>query len=215
MTSSYIYRGLSFSNDHPALQGSFYWGYGNIFAGAWSSSLSDQDGDGYELETDYYAGYANSFAGIDWFVVPIYYKFSSFDQNNTAGADADIFEVWLDASYAINETFSINSMYAYSPDFFFESGDAHYIKGDITVNLPAGFSLNARIGYQVEGDNVDFVGADGWDYTHWDVSLAKSVVGFDLSLMYNDTSADKITDSVNANFFDSTDNSDDTVMFKV
>ncbi len=213
MTSNYMYRGMSFTNDKPALQGSFDWGYGNFFAGAWSSSLSDQDGDGYELETDFYVGYADSVAGIDWFVMPIYYKFSSFDKKNVDGLDADVFELWLDASYAINDTVSVHSMYAYSPDFFFESGDAHYIKGDVTVQLPQGFSLNAGLGYQdVEG----WGGNTGWDYTHWDVTIAKSLAGFDLSLMYSDTSADKATDELNANFWaGATDNSDDTVTFTV
>lgn len=216
MTSNYMYRGLSFSDDKPALQGSFDWGYSNFFAGVWSSSLKDQDGDGYELETDFYAGYANSVAGIDWFVMPIYYKFSSFDQKNTGGADADVFELWLDASYAINDTFTVHGMYAYSPDFFFESGNANYVRGDVTANLPQGFSLTAGVGYQdVQGDNGNWVGADGWDYTHWDVTLAKSLAGFDLSLMYSDTSADKITDSLNTNFMGSTDNSDDVVTFTV
>tara|TARA_R110001606_G_scaffold348746_1_gene498443 strand:+ start:83286 stop:84083 length:798 start_codon:yes stop_codon:yes gene_type:complete len=217
MTSNYMYRGMSFTNDKPALQGSFDWGYSNFFAGAWSSSLADQDSDGYELETDFYVGYADSVAGIDWFVMPIYYKFSSFDQKNTGGADADVFELWLDAAYAINETFSVHGMYAYSPDFFFESGDSHYVRGDVTANLPRGFSLTAGVGYQdVEGDNGNWVGAQGWDYTHWDITLAKSLAGFDLSLMYSDTDADKATDSLNANFWGgATDNTDDTVTFTV
>jgi uncharacterized protein (TIGR02001 family) len=216
MTSNYMYRGLSFTNDHPALQGSFDWGYGNVFAGVWASSLQDQDGSGYELETDWYAGYANSIAGIDWFVMPIYYNFTDYEENTNGGAKANVFELWLDASYAINDTFSVHGMYAYSPDFFFESGNAHYVRGDVTANLPQGFSLTAGVGYQdVEGDNTDYLSGRGWDYTHWDISLAKSVAGFDLSLMYSDTSADKITDSVNAEFMGSTDNSDDTVTFTV
>lgn len=212
MTSNYMFRGTSFSNDKPALQGSFDWGYGNFFAGTWASSLADLDGDGYSLENDFYVGYANSIAGIDWYIMPIYYKFSSFDEKNTGGLNVDIFELWLDASYAINDTFSVHSMYAYSPDFFYESGDAHYIKGDVTANLPNGFSLNAGYGYQdVEG----WGGSTGWDYTHWDVSISKDLAGFNLSLMYSDTSDDKITDDLNANFMGSTDNSDDAVIFTV
>lgn len=216
MTSSYMYRGTSFSDDQPALQGSFDWGYGNFFAGAWSSSLVDQDGSGYELETDFYAGYANSFAGIDWFVMPIYYHFWDFAERNTAGADADVFEVWLDASKVINDTFTLHAMYAYSPDFFFESGDANYIKGDITANLPYGFSLNAGFGYQdVEGDNAAFVGGAGWSYTHWEIGLGKSLAGFDFDLRYHDTSDDSLTDDLVTNFFGATDNTDDGVVFTI
>lgn len=215
-TSNYMYRGLSFSNDHPALQGSFDWSYGNLFAGVWGSSLSDQSGSGYELENDFYVGYADSVAGIDWFVMPIYYHFYDDDENDTGGAEADVFELWLDASYAINDTVSVHGMYAYSPDFFFESGNAHYVKGDVTFQLPQGFSLNAGIGYQdVEGDNGNFVTAQGWDYTHWDIGISKDLAGFNLDLRYSDTSEDSASDTINTGFFVDTGNTDDTVTFTV
>lgn len=215
-TSNYIYRGLSFSKDDPAIQGSFDWSYGNVFAGIWASSLADQSGSGYELENDFYIGYANSFAGIDWYVMPIYYHFYDDSTKDTAGAEADVFEIWLDASYAINDTVSVHAMYAYSPDFFFESGDAHYIKADVTVNLPQGFVLNAGYGYQdVQGDNGDYVTDKGWDYTHWDIGISKDLAGFNLDLRYSDTSEDSKTDTINTGFFVDTGNTDDTVTFTV
>lgn len=34
LTTDYMFRGISFSNSEPALQGSFDWSYGNFFAGA-------------------------------------------------------------------------------------------------------------------------------------------------------------------------------------
>lgn len=221
MTTNYMYRGISFSDDRAALQGSFDWSYNNVFAGVWGSSLADQDASGYELENDFYVGYADSFAGIDWFVMPIYYHFYGYDKNNVKSDSgkstrADVFELWLDASYAINDTVSVHGMYAYSPDFFFESGDANYVRGDVTVQLPQGFSINAGVGYQdVRGGDNDGVTPEGWDYTHWDVTLAKSLAGFDLSLMYSNTDAHDMTDSLNKNFLGSTENSDDVVTFTV
>jgi len=212
MTSNYMFRGLSFTDDQPALQGSFDWGYGNFFAGVWGSSIHDLDGaSGYELETDWYAGYANSIAGIDWFVMPIYYHFSDYDKSQY-GVDADVFEVWLDASYAINDTYSVHGMYAYSPDFSFESDTAHYVRGDVTANLPAGFSLTAGVGYQDVDGGTTYPG--GFDYTHWDISLAKSVAGFDLSLMYSDTNIDN-SDDIITKEYTATEQADDTVTFTV
>lgn len=148
--------------------------------------------------------------------MPIYYNFTDFNENNTGGADADVVEVWLDASYAINDTFTLHGMYAYSPDFFFESSDAHYVRADVTAALPAGFSLTVGAGYQdVEGDNGNWVGADGWDYTHWDVSISKDLAGFNLNLMYSDTSEDSATDDLNTIFFTDTKQSDSEVVFTV
>jgi uncharacterized protein (TIGR02001 family) len=209
MTSNYMFRGLSFTNDQPALQGSFDWGYGNVFAGVWGSSISDIDDSGYELETDWYAGYADSVAGIDWFVMPIYYSFT----DNNLSPDANMWEIWLDASYAINDTFTMHGMYAYSPEMSYEYGDGNYIRGDVTANLPQGFSLTAGVGYQ----DVEGTGDTGtaFDYTHWDITLAKSVAGFDLSLMYSDTNADKATDSLIVAGWVAADNADDTVTFTV
>jgi uncharacterized protein (TIGR02001 family) len=209
MTSNYMFRGLSFTDDQPALQGSFDWGYGNFFAGVWASSIHDLDTSGYELESDWYAGYANSIAGIDWFIMPIYYNFSDYD----GGLDADVFEVWLDASYAINDTFSVHGMYAYSPDFSFETDTAHYVRGDVTANLPAGFSLTAGMGYQDVDGGTSYPG--GFDYTHWDISLAKSVAGFDLNLMYSDTSAEDMSDSLLKSGYTVAEQADDVVVFTV
>ncbi len=230
LTSSYMYRGISFSDDNVALQGSFDWGYGNFFAGIWSSSIVDQDpgvgphpdgfggpGSEYELESDFYVGYADSIAGFDWYVMPIYYHFWGFDKDNSVvpNADADVFEVWFDVSRAINDTISVHALYAYSPDFFFESGDAHYIKGDITVALPGDFSINGGVGVQtVDGGKAPGL-TSGWTYTHWEIGLSKSLVGFDFDLRYHGTSDDEATDDLVAVFTGATDITDDTIVFTI
>jgi len=224
MTTDYIFRGVSFTGEDPAIQGSFDWGYGNFFVGIWGSNIKGEtlgtSGDGFELELDYYAGYWNSFAGFDWWVMPIYYHFpGASDSLGEAGfianpdLETDQFEIWFEISRTIDTiplspTFTF--FYAYSPDFTLEDGDGNYVRGSVALSLAAGFGLDGGVGYQdVEGeDTTGSTGAfcdtttgvtsvaagsicDGYSYTHWDIGLTNSLVGFDLDLRYHDTDDDK------------------------
>lgn len=230
-TTDYVFRGISFSDSLPALQGSFDWSYGNFFVGAWSSSLADaSDSDQYDLETDFYGGYANSFAGFDWYVMPIYYHIWGSDEDDTsanfgvpgAGLDPDVFEVWFDVTRTLSEvplSPTLHVLYAYSPDYFFSSGDGHYIKGDVTFTLPGDVSLNAGYGYQtVEGGDYGSAavfGTGGWDYSHYEVGLSKSLVGFDFDLRYHNVSDNDLDDQLITDFLVTKENAEDRIVFTV
>ncbi len=246
MTTDYVFRGISFSGEDPAIQGSFDWAYGNFFAGIWGSSIKGEafgtSGDGFESEFDYYVGYSNSFAGFDWYVMPIYYNFPgasdslgelAFAGRSTSELETDQFEVWVEVSRAVDTlplspTFTL--FYSYSPDFTLEDGSGNYIRGSVALSLPAGFGLDGGVGYQdVEGDDATgssgafcdpAIGSvtsiaggslcDGYSYTHWDIGLTNSLVGFDFDLRYHDTDDDKAT----AAFYGS-DNIDARLVFTV
>jgi len=170
ITTDYIFRGVSFTGQEPAMQGSFDWGYNNFYAGVWGSSIKGEvglPGDGYQQEFDYYGGYANSLGPIDYDVMAIYFNFPgasdsfgslAFPGRSTGDLETDQFEMWLNLSH----TFSgvpleptIGFMYAYSPDFTLEDGNGNYFKGSLALTLPAGFSLDGAVGYQdVEGDQA-------------------------------------------------------------
>ncbi len=170
LTTDYIFRGVSFTGEEPALQGSFDWGYNNVYAGVWGSSIKGEQGlpgDGYDQEFDYYAGYANSWNGIDFDLMAIYFNFPganddfgtlAFAGRSMGDLETDQFEMWLNLSH----TFSgvpleptIGFMYAYSPDFTLEDGNGNYFKGSLALSLPAGFSLDGAVGHQdVEGDQA-------------------------------------------------------------
>lgn len=229
LTTDYVFRGISFSNSEPALQGSFDWSYGNFFAGAWGSSTT---GASYELELDYYFGYADSFAGFDWYVQPLYYHFPGKDsasEREAFGGQPEAFEVLVGVSRAlafdggIEPTASL--LYAWGPDYFWDSGSSHYVYGNMALTLPHGFSLDAGIGYQdVSGDvgthrtNQAMQRRDipGFSYTHWDFGISTSLLGFGVDLRYHNTSDDGSGDDLVANFLDgATDLSDSRVVFSV
>ncbi len=198
-TSDYAFRGTTFSASEPAIQGSFDWGYGPWFAGAWASSLINQDVDkdfnalrgGANMEIDYYFGWADSVGGVDLMVMPLVYTFPG--QDSSGARDDTTFELWTSAGYTVgivNLGLEIN----WAPDEYFDNGDSSlYYKGKVGVTLPMDFGIDVGYGYTDIGDNNDFF-AD--DYAHVEVGLTKALLGFDLDLRYHDNlDEDKIGDN--------------------
>ncbi len=191
-TTDYIFRGQSFSDEGPALQGSMDWGYGSFYAGVWASNLELGDG---SIEFDYYVGYANSFGPIDIDIMPILYTFPGTAESSVGGVDPDQFEVWTTVSHTFADmpfTPTLGVFWAWSPDFTLEDGTSHDIEGRLALSLPYGFGLDGAYGYQdVEGDKTTPTGWNGggagFDYNHWNIGVSNEIVGFGLDIRYHDT----------------------------
>lgn len=199
MTTDYVFRGISFSSQNPAIQGSADWAYGNWFAGIWGTSL-DHAMVQLTSEYDFYFGFASSNAGFDWYVQPIYYHYPNADEE-LFGGDPDMFEVWVNASRSIAEVPgapTVDILYGYTPDYFFEAGSGHYIRGGVAFDLGGGIGVDFGWGYQtVEGENdVLWPGVSDPNYSHWDVGVTGAIVGFDLDLRYHDTNQEEGDDFV-------------------
>lgn len=230
ITTNFMYRGISFSNDEPAAYGTFDWGYGNWFAGIYAISLVDQDGSGpaaYELEIDYYAGYASSWGKLDWTATAIYLQYIDCDADNVQAAfgadrplECDFIDLWLDGTYPIGEYVTLHGWYAFSPDFEFESGTSHYLWADIQIALgKSGITFHAGAGkWDVEGGTYSesFGGTSdtfGWDYTNTIIGFNTSWKGFDLDLSLHDTNADGPND--NLRNYTIAEYTDDEVVFTI
>jgi uncharacterized protein (TIGR02001 family) len=193
LTTDYMYRGISQSNEQPAISGGFDWaystgGFADVYAGIWASSLDFSDGDT-SIEIDYYGGLTGEFSnGISWDVGGLYYQYPGTDAD--AGADFDFAEVYGNLGYTFADVSlepSVGFGVAYSPDFFGEDGDGLYLSGTLDLSLPMGFGLSFLVGHQdVDGDKTS--GPAGFDYTHYVVGLNKSVSIFDFDVSYYDSS---------------------------
>lgn len=199
-TSDYTFRGTTFSDGDPAIQGSFDWGYGSWFAGAWATSTNPtaSNGVGGTMEIDYYFGWANSINGIDLMVMPLFYTFPGQD-----GARDDFtFELWTSAGHGFANVPGspyVNFEFNWSPEYFDNGDDSLYYRLSTAFSLPNGFGVDFGYGYTDLGDKNDFFFADdpaddlagdgGGNYGHWDVGVTKSVLGFDFDLRYHDTSS--------------------------
>ena len=193
LTTDYVFRGLSNSNEDPAVQGSLDYTFKGFYGGIWGSNTSFTDAG---IEIDYYAGYAGSFGKLDYDIMAIYYGYPE----GGSKPEPDYFEAHLGVTYkfegaALEPT--LGAGYNYSPDYFGEDDAGHYVNGTLDLSLPYGLTFGAEVGYQdVKGDKttgngMGMGGGDGFDYIHWRVSLTKEIPDwFTLDLSHHATDDD-------------------------
>jgi uncharacterized protein (TIGR02001 family) len=193
LTTDYVFRGVSQTDEEPAIQGSFDYKHPvGAYLGVWGSGVDEGVSKG-NIELDYYAGFTREFfTGFSFDVSVIYYNYPGGGSN----PEPDYIEGHLGLSYAFGDLPTeptIGVGYNYSPDYYGEDGDGHYVNGTLDLVLPWRFGLGLEIGYQdVEGDkttgnNMGEGGGDGFDYIHWRIGLTYEIKGFELDLNYQDT----------------------------
>lgn len=186
-TTDYIFRGISNTNQNPAVQASIDASYGIFYAGIWGSNVDfGGSGTGQELATveiDYYAGITPSWQGIDFDFAVLYYTYpGAFDP----GGDFDYVEFKTGAAYTFGESFTIGVANFWTPDNFGESGDANATEGAfeyVFANQLFNFftpSVSGLIGYQ-------WFDAGG-SYTYWNAGLTLGFMdNFSADIRYWDT----------------------------
>ena len=183
LTTDYVFRGISQTDSEPAVQGSFDYNHPvGIYLGIWGSNVNSGISSG-GVEFDLYAGFARElFTNFNADVGFYYYAYPGGGSN----PEPDYYELTLGLHYIFaNLPLSpkLGASYWYSPDFFGEDGDAHYINGLLELALPYEFVLSGELGYQdVEGDkttgnNQGEGGKDGFDYTHWRIGISRIFCG--------------------------------------
>lgn len=190
LTTDYVWRGVSQSNSNWAVQGGMdYAAPVGLYVGTWASNVAFGGG----IEMDFYGGFANALAmGLSYDLGANYYAYPKSGD----AVELNFFELYASLGYALPIEalpISLGVGYNYSPDFFGEDGAAHYLNGNVSVELPAGFSLSGELGYQtVEGDKTTGNGSgldgdDGFDYVHYRVGAGYSLKGFDLDVSFHNT----------------------------
>lgn len=195
LTTEYFFRGVSQSNDSPAVSAGLNANYKfsdmiTATAGVWSSSIDNGTGNG-NVEVDYILGVAfvpsalpdlTLNAGSTWYTYPG----SNNGTNNANANEPDFWEASVGAAYNWG-LFSTAVMYAYSPDFNLNSGTGKYINGKVVVPVPF-VDLSAAIGKQYVEKNATWGNKDIVDYKF---AAAAKVYGLDLELAYIDTNTDR------------------------
>jgi len=203
LTSDYVYRGISFTDGEPAVQGSFDYAHpSGAYLGVWATNWEDSEATGSNIEIDYYLGYYGEWNALSYDVSFYYYAYpDAIDE----GAEYDNIEFIADLKYSFDTTLSpvIGTQYAYSPDYSGEDGNANYIKGTLDLTLPLNLTMSFEYGYQdIQGVNTTGSGSglddgDGYNYKHWRIGLATELKGFVLDLSYHDTDeSDWLSDNI-------------------
>lgn len=181
-TSEYILRGISQTNDEPAVQASIDFAAKNgFYLGLWGSSI-DVSHIGLpveaQVEMDLYGGWAwtgQSGFGLDVGVVHYDYPGAS---------DINYEEVYLQVSYKV-----ASLKYYYADDFLGFGGNEQYLDGKVEFDVGGGFTLGLHAGYSTFETVVGV--PDYTDYKGW---IAKSLGKLNLELAYTDSDLDEFGD---------------------
>jgi len=167
LSSDYMWRGYSQTDNEMAISGSFDYGHSSgLYAGTWASNVDF--GDDASTEIDIYAGYASEISdtGISYDVGVLRYIYP--------GEDYDWNEVYASVSYSFFSVGVAHSSSVYDSD---ESGTYYTLGFD--YDLPYDIALSAGVGFY---DYDDDVSED--DHTDYRVGISKEMIGFGFDLSY-------------------------------
>lgn len=189
LTSDYVYRGVSQSDEKPALQlgGDFSFGPG-FYVGGWASNVDFGDG-GPDFEYDAFVGWntdLNDSFNLDLSVVRYMYSGASDDFGNINYNE-------FIAALAYSEAYTFT--FGYTDDVYNLDADSFYYHLGGGWDIGRGFSLDAGYGL------TTFASAAGFeDYQEWSLGVSRDIGMANVALRYHDTNGDG-----NVNFGDVAD----------
>jgi uncharacterized protein (TIGR02001 family) len=141
VTSNYIFRGITQSNDRPAFQAYMEASYGMIYAGLWGSTVDFEDDN--KAELDVTVGVRPEFGNLTLDIGYVRYLYT---------ADGDCCgEAFAKADYKINDMFGVGAEVFH--DF---EAETTYLRGHGSVALPADFELSGGIGIYAQVSQLDW-----------------------------------------------------------
>jgi uncharacterized protein (TIGR02001 family) len=177
VTSDYVFRGFSQTDESPAVQAGVDVTVGSFYAGVWASNVDFLDNT--EAEIDVYGGFRGETAGYAWDVGVVTYLYAP-----GANQDYDYVELKAAASRAFGP-FTGGAAIYFSPDFFGVDQEATYAEFNAAYATPiTGLSVSGAVGEQWL--NVSD------DYATWNLGATYAFAGTPLALdvRYSDTDVD-------------------------
>jgi len=166
-TSNYVWRGMTQTNNAPAVQGGIDFGYNGFYLGVWGSNISWTAEADSTLEADLYLGYAGEFSGIGYDIGYIKYAYPKAQKANN----------FAETYISLSKDFGVASISAkYSQGVEAPTGAKKLddIEATISTTLPQEIGLDLTYGkYQDTGKR-------------YLVGLSKTYGKFDLSIAYSD-----------------------------
>ena len=196
LTSDYVFRGVSQTQNEPAIQGGFDYAHASgFYAGTWASNVAWVNEGNYKddssLEIDLYGGYKGALGDVGYDVGVITYFYPG---DQVAGSnDPDTTEVYLGASWkflSAKFSYTVSDRFVgwgTADDVSNPNGDtdgSYYIELNANYGLDNGWGLLGHVGYQDVKDNDDA------SYTDWKLGVTKDIGFGVVTLAYSDTNAD-------------------------
>ena len=187
VTSDYVFRGVSQTQEDPALQGGVDLSYGIGYAGVWASNV-DFGANDPKTEIDFYAGVKPTVGDTSLDFGVLYYGYSK-DKGLTPGSYSYV-ELKAAASRAFGPA-TLGAAVYYSPEYPGKGGDATYFEANAAMPVAEKLTLSGAVGHQSIKNYKD--------YNTWNVGVAYALTDkLSADLRYHDTdehSLGKIYDS--------------------
>jgi uncharacterized protein (TIGR02001 family) len=185
LMTDYMLRGISQTDNNPALQGSFDYNIPldektGFYLGVFASTVDFNDGDQAALELDFYGGV--TYQATDRLSLELgglYYTYPGA----SSSLNYNFFEALLAARYDLDVAQLATLLY-YSPDYFAGTDDGLYVQGTVNVPFENDFFASASIGHQSIGNNTAYGTPDYFD---WSLGVGYTLGNFTLLLQYIDT----------------------------
>lgn len=145
--TDYRYRGISQSDEAPALQGTLDLSHiSGFYVGAFATSLADDPRYG-RAEVDIYAGFTREVMSATNLDVGIAYQI--YPGNDSSLGRSDYFEPYASLSHTLGPATLTGSVaYAFDQGEATDGGDNLYLAGDLVVGIPGSpLSLTGHVGY--------------------------------------------------------------------
>ncbi|EMR13510.1 hypothetical protein MPL1_04692 [Methylophaga lonarensis MPL] len=199
--SQYVFRGITFSNEDPAIQGGFDYAHDSgWYAGVWATNLEQDENVGNSIEVDFYGGYYHQFTddfamdvGLLQFYYPDRKKFNG-QRFDTTEAYAAATWKWFTAKYSRTLT-NYGGLNTKSADLDGGYGNGssrgtQYYELNFDYGLPHDFNLHLHVGRLRVKNYSDF------NYTDYMVGLSKDFAvfgadGWTVGVNYTNTTAKK------------------------
>lgn len=185
VSNNYIWRGLTQTQDQPAISGGLDYAHDSgFYVGTWVSNVEYASDDAFSYENDIYAGFSGEYNDISYDIGYLYYNYNE-------EADFDFSEIYLGLGYGgfsatafvfvHTEAEESDGVAIIGEDYDFDFANTYYISLDYGFSLPQaeGLDFGLHVGYH-DGDFVDaFNFADGTDeYWDWNASVSKGGFSF-------------------------------------
>ncbi len=179
VTSDYVFRGISQSNENGAIQGGVDWdtSYGFHF-GVWGSSLNFKDNSEASAEIDLYGGYGGKLMDdkLSYDAGFIYYWYPG----SARALNYDLWEVYGKVGYDFGIA-AISLGINYSPDNFGGTDDAYYFSSGVSVPVTDTLTISG-------GVNFYELKAPIQNYVDWNIGAKLNVNNwFYVDVRYYDT----------------------------
>ena len=185
-TSDYVFRGVSQTDEHFAVQGGFDYAHeaSGLYVGTWASNVDFNSDTSVEL--DVYAGWTKSFGDFGIDAGYIHYNYPGESALNTD-------EIYFGGSW---KWFNAKYYYAVSDSLFgiTDAKGSQYFTVGASYTLPIGVTLGGSYGTTMLDGSTGGVPNDTADYDDYKLSAGYSYGGMDFELAYTDNDIDNPAD---------------------